>query len=342
MKQKLFQRTTLRLTGVYLAVLLLLSTVFSVALYRVSVTDLDRNYGRAVDFARRFGGFQLYPEQRDDYLAERKEELENGHRHVIDQLLVLNAAILVSGGIFSYLLARRTLEPIEEAHTALERFTADASHELRTPLTTMQTEIEVALMNPRLTVKESRVLLESNLEEVGRLSTLSDRLLTLARLDEHELPREKFAVKALVEKSVDAVQPRAAVKGVVLKTELGGLQKQIIYGDAASLSEALIILLDNAIKYSEPGKTVHIDAAVRHRTVLIAVKDKGIGIPPADVPRIFERFYRADQSRTKDARHGHGLGLALAHKIVVLHQGKIEVRSTLGKGSTFTLTLPLS
>ncbi len=343
MKQQLFQKTTIRLTGVYLAILMLLTAVFSVALFRVSVTELDRNYSHAVDFANHFGGFQLDPQQGNLYVADRTAERDEGHQHLVKQLIFLNAVILLSGGFFSYALARRTLEPIEEAHLSLERFTADASHELRTPLTTMRTEIEVALLNPKFNLKDSRKLLESNLEEVDRLSTLSERLLTLARIDEHELPKENIVVVGLVAKSIEAVQARAAIKKISLKNKMtsasGGL---LVHGDEASLTEALIILLDNAIKYSEKGTMVTVEVAGRHKSVLISVKDRGIGIEAADAPKIFDRFYRADQSRTKNAEHGYGLGLALAHKIIDLHDGKIEVASTPGKGSTFTVSLPLA
>lgn len=343
MKQQLFQKTTVRLTAVYLAVLMLLAVVFSIALFRVSVSELDRNYVHAVDFANNFVGFRLDPQLADNYLSDRTLERDEGHQHLIKQLVVLGAVILVSGGFFSYALARRTLEPIEEAHMSLERFTADASHELRTPLTTMRTEIEVALLNPELNVKESRKLLESNLEEVDRLSILSERLLTLARLDEYELPHENVAVSELVSKSIEATHARAAAKDVTLKKKLSGAASlATVQGDEASLSEALIILLDNAVKYSEKGATVIVEASTRYKSVLIAVKDKGIGIETADIPKIFERFYRADQSRTRANEHGYGLGLALAHKIIDLHTGKIEVTSTPGKGSTFTVLLPLA
>ena len=340
MKQQLFHKTTLRLTGVYLAILMLLSVVFSVALYRVSVSEIDRNYTRSVDFAHRFGGFQLYPDQQIDYLAERSEEREKGHERLINQLVIMNVIILLSGGVFSYALARRTLEPIEEAHLALERFTADASHELRTPLATMRTEIEVALLSPKLSLSESRKLLESNLEEVDRLSVLSERLLTLARLDEQDLPKERVLAADVLAKSLEAVQARASIKAITLKEKFA--EGLFVQGDVLSLSEAFVILLDNAIKYSDAGKSVSIESSLKHKTVVVAVKDKGIGIPAADVPRIFERFYRSDQSRTKNAEHGYGLGLALAHKITTMHGGRIDVQSTVGKGSTFTVTLPLA
>jgi two-component system phosphate regulon sensor histidine kinase PhoR len=205
----------------------------------------------------------------------------------------------------------------------------------------MQTEIEVALMNSKLTVQESRALLESNLEEVGRLSTLSERLLSLARLDEHKLPLVRTSAVTVIEQALDAVQARAGVRMIDLKTKMHAVSDTAIQADSASLAEAIVILLDNAIKYSPEKATIHIDVSVRHKQLFVAIKDKGIGISGTDLPRIFERFYRADLSRTKNAQHGHGLGLALAHKIVALHEGRIEVKSALGKGSTFTLIVPV-
>jgi len=342
MKKKLFQKATLRLTAVYLGVLILMSFMFSTVLFRVATAEFDRNYTHAVDFAGRIGVFPQNPAPQDVILDDRAIQRDLARQHIIDQLVQLNAVILVCGGVLSYLLARRSLEPIEEAHMSLERFTADASHELRTPLTTMRTEIEVALLNPKLSASEARKLLDSNLEEVDRLSVLSERLLSLARLDEHPLPREVVDVVSVAEKSLAAVDARADAKGIKLKLKIPKTLPLHIHGDESSLTEALVILLDNAIKYSPTGKVVALDVSTAHRGVQLAIEDKGIGIETEDLPRIFERFYRADQSRTKNTEHGYGLGLALAYKIVSLHGGKIDVASKPDKGSTFTITLPLA
>ena len=342
MRQKLFQETSVKLTGVYLGVLMMLSLIFSVALFRVSASQLNRNFSRAIDFANRFGGFQQDPVQQNNYIADRVTELSDGRHHLISQLVVLNIIILGSGGVLCYALARRTLEPIEQSHTALERFTSDASHELRTPLTTMRTEIEVALMNPKLTTKEASALLRSNLEEVGRLSLLSERLLTLARLGEESLPKRPVAAYDLVKASIDAAEPSARAKDISIKNLLFKKSRISTLGDATSLTEAIVILLDNAVKYSSSGTTVTVNAIEQHKNLLISVTDQGIGIAAEDVKRVFERFYRADHSRTGSAQHGYGLGLALASKIVAMHAGKINVASVPGKGCIFTIVLPLA
>ncbi len=343
MKRHLFQKTTLKLTGVYLGVLLFISLIFSMVIFRISTQELDRTYRRAITFTNRFGNAIPDPWQQGQFVDERAADRVLARHRVFRQLLTLNLVIVVCGGVLSYMLARRTLEPIEEAHTALERFTSDASHELRTPLTTMRTEIEVALMNPKLSPKEVKQLLASNLEEVDRLSLLSERLLMLARLEEHSLPKDSVEVVPIVEQAVAAVDARADAKKIKLSYSVPKRTKDlVVVGDAASLSEVLIILLDNAIKYSADGTQVTVDVGRDHGMVRIAVKDEGAGIAPDDILRIFDRFYRADASRTKNAQHGYGLGLPLAKKIITVHAGRIDVVSQPGTGSTFTVSLPLA
>ena len=155
MKLRLFQHTSIRLAGTYLSVLMVLSMVFSVAIFRLSGHEFDQNFNRANEFANRFVGFRIDPAARDTYLADRADERTQGKSHLVGQLVFLNFIILVLGGGVCYVLARRTLEPIEQAHTSLERFTSDAAHELRTPLTSMRTEIEVAMMKPKLSIAEA-------------------------------------------------------------------------------------------------------------------------------------------------------------------------------------------
>ena len=338
-KKLLFQKTTIRMTGMYLLVLMAVSFLFSISLYRVLGNEIERTYIRAADFANRFGGFRPNPIERAEFMADRLAEKNQSKDKLVGQLVFINVAVLGAGGILSYALARRTLKPIEDAHEALERFTSDASHELRTPLATMRTEIEVALMNKKLTSAEAKKLLESNLEEVERLTHLSERLLLLARLEESGVPLEKMLLSHVLKKAVSVVGPLAEAKKITIRLLDSKAKDVYIYADESSFTELIVILLDNAVKYSGSGTNITIKAAMLHKNVLLEVIDEGVGIAEEDILHIFDRFYRADTSRTGGTGHGYGLGLALAQKIAHLHESDITVTSKKGKGSTFSLEL---
>jgi signal transduction histidine kinase len=229
------------------------------------------------------------------------------------------------------------MEPIEDALKAQTRFTADASHELRTPLTAMQTEIEVALRNKAITKAEAVQIIKSNLEEVVRLKSLSEGLLLLAQTS-GKLPEGSTTSLGPISKdAVLRLEKTAKAKKIGIKNSVKNLK---VRGEQKSLTELLVILIDNAIKYSPSGAKVHIDSRREGKSVLVSVRDTGIGIKNTDLPRIFDRFYRADSSRSSAQAGGYGLGLAIAKKIAQAHSGSIEVRSAPGKGSTFTIVLP--
>ena len=336
----MFRSAYLSLTAWYLGIILLLSLSFSVAIYRVSANQFDQNLRRQTNVLRTNPIFSngMMPDftQLDQLRADQNEQSKT---EVIFDLIYFNIVVLILGGGASYLLARRTLEPIEEAHDAQRRFTADASHELRTPLTAMKTELEVAIRDPKLSLAESKELLNSNLEEVERLITLSSSLLTLTgqrgKLAPDQL--QDCPLPEIAEKAVAAVQSLAKRREIAIAADVA---TGSIRGDLWSLTELTTILLDNAIKYSPNNTTVTLTLALEEHGANIVVADQGQGIKSSDLPHIFERFYRADTSRTNSRIEGYGLGLSIAKKIADLHRAKIEVRSTLGKGSRFTVSIP--
>lgn len=343
-RHQLFKSASMRLAATYLVVVMAVSLVFSATLYRVLSQDLERSYTRSIEVVSRPGFFETRPTpaQRAIFEQERKAEIDESKRRIINELLVINLAILMFGGGLCYILARRTLQPIEEAHDALQRFTSDASHELRTPLTTMRTEIEVALMNDGMTSSEARDLLTSNLEEVDRLTHLSERLLFLARLDETQLPMVQTALDDVLQSVIQTTQHRLELKKQTLQYTPSKKHNYTTMADAPSLAELFVLLVDNASKYSDKGSTINIKTQQKGDSVLVSITDQGKGIADGDLPYIFDRFYRADSSRTNGEEHGYGLGLPLAKKIAALHDGDITATTKLGKGSTFTVTLPLA
>lgn len=329
---------TLRLTLAYVAIIMCLSLAFSVALYDIATRQVAGGlrhqvqvfYGRRMPLTLPFDPFN------EELLEAQAHEIQE---RVRTSLIVINGVILLAAGGVSYLLARRTLRPIEESLAAQRRFTSDASHELRTPLTAMRTEIEVALRNKTLGCDEHLKVMRSALEEIQRLERLSRGLLRLAQSEERELPVSAAVqpVELLTKKAVKDVTPSAKAKRISF--EYGGLEGSV-QGEHDSLVELFIILLDNAVKYSPANTTVNVRSRVLGNRVVIRVEDRGIGIAPTDLPHIFERFYRADRSRSKSAADGYGLGLPIAKHIVEQHHGSIDVKSDIGAGTVVSVFLP--
>jgi len=325
-----------RLATSYVAIIMIISLFFSLAIYNLAANQLGRS------LQRQYLRFNPYP--RPTFLrppdpTQIQVELDAGKQRLAVELIYFNALILLLGSVASYWLAKQTLRPIEEALEAQSRFTADASHELRTPLTAMQTEIEVALRNPKLSKDDARRLLQSNLEELAKLAGLSDALLRLARQHENATPLSKVSLEEVAVEALNRVMPQAQAKRVNIDNKVGDIK---VVGDTASLIELLVVLLDNAIKYSGGGTTITISAEKHSKQGRLTLSDQGHGIKASDLPYIFQRFFRADPSRSKEKVDGYGLGLSIAHQIVDWHGGSIEVDSYPGRGTTFVVSLPLA
>lgn len=335
----MFHKKSLKLAGLYLTIIMFISLFFSAAIYQLSTSELDHGLRHPdagpAGVAPEYG---LSRSTREALREERNAQYEESTDHVLNRLIVTNLMILVAAGFLSYYLAERTLRPIEEANEALERFTSDASHELRTPIAAMQSEIEVALMDPKLSSKDAKNILKSNLEELAKLTALSVGLLKLAHRENGQMLQESVSVKSVINSSVSRVEPLAKKKKIDFNTS--AIPQTAIRGDEVALTEAVFVILDNAVKYSPDKKAVNIDVSHKKKRVTISVTDQGPGIKPDELTHIFERFYRADSARSKSTVEGYGIGLALAKHIVESHDGTIAVSSKPGKGSTFTLRLP--
>lgn len=264
---------------------------------------------------------------------------KDARNRIIVQLIGLDSAILIFSALASYILAGKTLKPIEQVMEDQKRFVSDASHELRTPLTAMRTEIEVLLREKKISAEDTREILQSNLEEVDKMRSLSDYLLKLTKYDakEQTLPTEELHVPTLIASVVKNVKTIATAKQVTIEQDIADTT---VTGNKISLIELFTILLDNAIKYSSNGDVVMIRAGRKKKSIWFEVQDHGAGIRATEIPYIFNRFYRADSSRNKKHVDGFGLGLAIAKSIVSQHGGRICVDSEVGKGSTFRVTMP--
>ena len=237
---------------------------------------------------------------------------------------------------------------IEEAFRLQKQFTADASHELKTPLTILLGEMEVTLANPR-TAKEYVETLGSAVEEIRRITKIVDELLTIARLESGQLAMQKQPVR-LDELLLDAVSKTSAYasrRSIKINFEVHDRpteesEEVLISGDEDKLLSVFINLLDNAIKYSNDDTTIRVSLTVSGGFAAVDIIDKGIGIDADDLPHVFDRFYRADKSRSSEgAKRGTGLGLSISKYLVEAHGGSISVASTKGAGTTVSVRLPI-
>jgi two-component system OmpR family sensor kinase len=234
------------------------------------------------------------------------------------------------------------IERLETSFGALRRFTADASHELKTPLAVLRADVERA-MSPTTRKDERAVALEEALEQVTRMAELVNSLLTLARADEGrlEVVQDPIVLDDLAREIVETARLLGEEAGVHIESP--ALEAAAVRGDIMRLRQLCLNLVTNAIKYTPRGGTVTIALTRVGPEAHFSVKDTGIGIAAADLPYIFDRFWRADRSRSRAAeRGGFGLGLAICQWIAHAHGGSLTVQSRLGRGSTFTAQLPLA
>lgn len=241
------------------------------------------------------------------------------------------------GGFF---LAGRALRPIGNAMNRQRAFVADASHELRTPLSLIRANAELLQRHPGEPVRANMPALNDIIREIDGLGALVGQMLTLAKADTGGTPFAftQVALHDLVEDVGKQVKVLADKKGLQLDVRVDGPAR--VRGDEVRLRELLLILLDNAIKFTDAAGTVGLTLEADGGKAVVRVTDSGSGIPPEALPHVFDRFYRADKARSR-AEGGAGLGLAIAKWIVEGHRGSIRVDSYPGRGTTFTVELPL-
>lgn len=329
MMMSLIRSAVVRLTFFYLAIVATLSIGFSVVVYHLSSREFDRS--STPQIVRQLNDLFI-----GDYRKLQATIADESRLRLKQHLILWNTAIIGLGAIGSYWFARRTLQPIDNAMERQGRFISDASHELRTPLTAIQAETEVGLRDPKLTLKEAKELLRSNLEETKRLSALTNSLLELSSGERSTLELEPVVLAESVKRSIAQVEAMRAAKGIDIANSL---IDETVLGSPVRLEELFVILLDNAIKYSPDGGKVVVSAKKHAKTIEVTVRDTGRGIKASDLPHIFDRFYRSDTSRSKQNIEGHGLGLSIAKQIVDAHHGQIHASSAIGKGTTFFIRL---
>ena len=229
---------------------------------------------------------------------------------------------------------------LDDAFQNSKRFVADASHELRTPLTVLRGELEHLVQHSRLAA-DQRDRLGSLLEEVERLSKIVERLFALSRLDAGEAQAAwvAFDLGELAATTADQMALLAEDKNISINCHAAAPVR--VEGDRARLKQVVVNLLDNAIKYTPGGGAVHLTVTAANGHAVLEIKDTGIGIPAEALPHVFERFFRVDQTRSREPG-GAGLGLAIVKSICNAHGGEVEVESAVGRGSRFRVQLPVA
>lgn len=330
---KHLKQDVLRLAGTYLIIIMTMSVVFSAIFYGTAARELDRR--PHIDTP---GGDAFIMQNGNDirdYLSQRADE---GRASLLAELVIINIMMLALGALISYLLAERTLKPIEDNMESQAQFVSDASHELRTPLTAIRTINEVALRNTHLTLAQAKEVIEENVQDVTRLQDLTDSMLGLLKDDDKMLFQQTVDLQRAVSDAMNAVVPQALEKRIKIEDSVARVN---LPGNSQAITQLATILLDNAIKYSPDKSTIAVSSAKTAKHVTLSIKDHGIGMDEETANQIFTRFFRADKARTQQGAKGYGLGLAIAKKIVEAHKGKITVESILDEGTIFRVELPL-
>jgi len=264
-------------------------------------------------------------------------ELEDRYASLIEVFAAaaLGALLLVAGG--GYVLVRQSTAPVERSMEQMRRFMADAAHELRTPVTLLRTRADVALGQERAAERDAETLRAVG-REAERIGVIVGDLLTLARADAGERPAVREAVY-LDDQAADAVESiRALAQRAGVALEVGAFEEAPISGDPVLVRRLLLILLENAVKFTPAGGHVRLDVTVRDGQRAVVISDTGPGIDPADLPHVFERFYRGESAR--QGTEGAGLGLAIARWIADLHGARIDIQSSPGDGTRVAVSFP--
>ncbi len=317
LRSNIFSWARISITVLYLLIIILTLIVYSGAMYFSLVHNIRDQINLT---GQQFGHNHIFEE------AVERVQL---------QIIIIDVITFLVAAAGSYWLAGVTLRPIKRALEAQEAFSADASHELRTPLAVMKTDIEVLLRgNPDMS-REVVTTLQSNLEEISRLSTTTTELLEFSR--GRNTLHAIIPLHDLVKKEIEGLQSLAVQKGIALSFE-SSLPLQV-KGDSHTLSRLFKNIIANALTHTSTGGTVTVTLREKESHAAVIITDTGTGIPAEDIPHIFKRFYKVHSSR---ATAGSGLGLAIAKQITDQHHGSITLESQLGVGTTVTILLPSS
>jgi len=333
----MFTSARIKLTAWYLVIIMAVSLVFSLMVYNILMREVNRfAQAQRIRIENRWGPFgNPVP----TIVVPDPDLIDEIRRRIVLTLVLIDSGILVISGGLGYFLAGRTLKPIQNMVDEQNRFISDASHELKTPLTSLKVGMEVFLRDKRPKLGDAKAVISESMSEISRLQSLSESLLQLTQYQKtnSQIKFSRILSSVFIAAAVKKLEPLAAAKKIAISFPR---EDFLINGNLYSLTDLLVILLDNAIKYSDNNTKIKVNAFSSEDKLFIKVQDEGYGIPKEHFPRLFERFYRIDKSRSRD-EGGTGLGLAIVKHIAQVHKGTVEVESEPGKGSTFTIILPI-
>lgn len=317
---------------------------YSEYINKIGYVDSDQVYTYSLDGKYLYRGisFQIVTEEGEiQYLqilanVDTEKEVLDSFLNIIVIGIIFSVALSI---VASYILSKRTLEPIKKAWKKQTEFVQNASHELRTPLTIIQAKQELLLKAPDAKIIDKSEDIAITLEETKRLSKLIHDLLMLAKADSNQkINKEKCNLDEIIKTAIEPYMDLVNVKNEKIRIDLDF--NEAITIDRNEIHQLMIILLDNAMKYTDKDEKINIKTYKKDGKCCIEVADEGIGISREDMPHIFERFYREDKARNRE-KGGSGLGLSIALWIVNAHKGTIKVTSNTPKGTVFTVKLPI-
>lgn len=341
----MFKQARLNLTGWYLIIIMILSLGFSSLVYSGISSGINRALviqQRRLEREYRTFGF-IVPNNMSRPPLITNEAVKEIKLHTVLILLIANTLILSLAGIIGYILAGKTLRPIELMTLKQKTFMSNAAHEIKTPLTVLKTDLEVTLRDRQASIADLRTSLTSALEEVDSLTNITNNLMLQAKLASQTASTATFIdvdLADVIANCVTQLTKLAKTKGITIDVKLE--DNLAVKGDAQALASLFTNIIENAVKYNTPNGSVAITSTVTATKTFITIQDTGIGIAVEDLPHIFEPFYRVDKSHTRQGVGGVGLGLAIAKEIVSSHKGDILVESTQGTGTKFVLSFPTS
>lgn len=274
------------------------------------------------------------------YIGKDISALYKGVNKFLYFLGIISVIALIIAMVIGYYISGCVMAPMQAAYERQKQFTADASHELRTPLSVVMASADLLANDPSIESPFLKQIIDDVKDEVKKMSKLVGDLLIIARSDNNaeKINMQEFDIVECLEQVLRNMHPMAEKKQITLASQL--TETLPFYGDEQKIKQLILILVDNAIKYTPEGGSVIITAEPpKGKKLSFSVADTGIGLAEGDKEKIFERFYRVDKARSRQMG-GNGLGLAIAKDIIDLHHGYIFIDSELGQGTTFTVELP--
>ena len=347
MKFNIFNSAKIKLTLAFIAITMTISLAFSSVVYinftRITEAAFKVHERRVNTHLKQMPMIpknQLPEHFQQEYIDQAHNELKN---EMFMFLFYVNSLVLIISATIGYWYSKITLKPIEQMAEKQKNFIADAAHELKTPLTSIKTQLEVTLRNTKLKIEDAKEAIISTIEDIDYLTYLTNDLLKQSRYQQISLNnKEKFDLRQLIDEVASKFDERIKNKNIDLKIDFENIN---LNADKNAIKELITILIDNGIKYNKQDGFLFINASLAGGYVTLKIEDGGIGIAKNDINLIFERFYKADKSRTKTTEagaqnDGFGLGLSIAKEIVNSHNGTLSVTSVEDEGTTFTVKIP--